>query len=67
MFEVKDGKVVRKDGFEYELEDFVKQASDWFKDSLKLECLDNAGVDNWDWYGDAMQDYKAQLAEVEKR
>lgn len=23
----------------------------------KLQCLENAGVDNWEWYGDAMEAY----------
>lgn len=24
------------------------------KDSAKLRALEDAGVDNWEWYGDAM-------------
>lgn len=33
------------------------------RDSIKLECLEGGGVDNWDWYGDAMEQYHARLAE----
>lgn len=25
--------------------------------ALKLQCLKNAGVDNWDWYDDAMEEF----------
>lgn len=31
------------------------------KDSLKLNCLENAGVDNWEWYDDVMDDYEERL------
>ena len=31
------------------------------RDSLKLNCLENAGVDNWEWYGDAMDEYEEHL------
>ncbi len=24
---------------------------------VKLDCLHNHGVDNWDWYGEAMEDF----------
>lgn len=24
--------------------------------SLKLSCLENAGVDNWEWYGEALRE-----------
>jgi hypothetical protein len=30
---------------------------------LKLEALEQNGVDNWDWYGDAMETYHALLEE----
>lgn len=33
------------------------------RDSIKLECLEGGGVDNWDWYGDAMAEYRARLDE----
>ena len=32
---------------------------------LKLECLEAGGVDNWDWYGEAMQEYRKALGEDE--
>lgn len=28
-------------------------------DSRFLTCLQNGGVDNWDWYGEAQQEYAA--------
>lgn len=40
-----------------------------FDSSLQLDYLESHGVDNWDWYGDAMKDYrkaKEQLAEEKK-
>ena len=33
------------------------------KDSLKLQALDAGGVDNWDWYDDAMELYREWVAE----
>lgn len=27
------------------------------KDSFKLTCLENGGVDNWEWYCDSLKDY----------
>jgi hypothetical protein len=33
------------------------------RDSIALECLEGSGVDNWDWYGDAMKECHARLAE----
>lgn len=36
-------------------------------DQLKLSCLDEAGVDNWTYYGDAMElleSRKREIAEV---
>lgn len=62
MFTLKDNKVIRAgDNYEYDLAEFVEFAGMWFKDSLKLDCLNNAGVDNWDWHGDAMQEYAKEL------
>lgn len=29
------------------------------RDRWKLRCLEMAGVDNWTWYDQAMNDYKA--------
>ena len=31
------------------------------KASLKLRALEQNGVDNWEWYGEAMQDYHNHL------
>jgi hypothetical protein len=31
-----------------------KEYEQLLSDSRKLEALENAGVDNWVWYGDAM-------------
>ena len=31
------------------------------KDELKLIALDNAGVDNWEWYSTAMDEYRDML------
>lgn len=28
-------------------------------DQVKLECLESHGVDNWDWYDEAMDDFRA--------
>lgn len=33
------------------------------RDSIAIECLEGCGVDNWDWYGAAMEQYQARLAE----
>lgn len=33
------------------------------RDSIALECLEGSGVDNWGWYGDAMKEYRARLAD----
>ena len=29
----------------------------YFNDAAKLQCLENVGVDNWDFYDDAMEEY----------
>ena len=34
-----------------------KEYQDLVDDSRFLECLRVAGVDNWDWYDAAVQDY----------
>jgi lactate dehydrogenase-like 2-hydroxyacid dehydrogenase len=31
---------------------------------LKLTALEQAGVDNWDWYDDAMEEYNRMLREI---
>jgi hypothetical protein len=33
-------------------------------DSLKLQCLDEGGVDNWEWYGEAMREYRKRSKEL---
>lgn len=38
-----------------------KEEYDELKDELLfLECLRNGGVDNWDWYGEALSEYQRQ-------
>lgn len=27
---------------------------------FKLRCLENGGVDNWEWYGDSLEPYWAE-------
>lgn len=34
-----------------------KELTSLIKDSWKLNALENGGVDNWEWYGDALEDY----------
>ena len=38
-----------------ELEERIDQLED---DSLKLQCLEESGVDNWSWYDEAMELYR---------
>ena len=33
---------------------------------LELECLDEGGVDNWDWHGDAMAHVRERKDEVQR-
>jgi hypothetical protein len=33
---------------------------DIIRSRMKLACLEGGGVDNWEWYGEAMQDYREQ-------
>ena len=37
------------------------------KDEIKLEALEHGGVDNWEWYGDSIQDYlkECNVEEIE--
>lgn len=37
-----------------------KQIAELEDDSFKLQCLENAGVDNWDGYDYAMEEYYAE-------
>lgn len=34
------------------------------RDSLKLQALEEGGVDNWDWYGDAIERYEELCTEA---
>ena len=36
-------------------------------DEIKLEALEHGGVDNWEWYGDSIQDYlkECNVEEIE--
>ena len=34
-----------------------KEYEELMDDSLILNCLRNGGVDNWEWYGTAMEEY----------
>ena len=31
---------------------------------LRLTCLEAGGVDNWDWYDDAMDNYRKKRSEL---
>lgn len=33
------------------------------KDSYFLNCLRAAGVDNWEWYGDAVEEYNKKYSD----
>jgi len=35
----------------------VKEYEKLKKDAQLLQCLYNAGVDNWEWYGEALNEY----------
>lgn len=35
------------------------ELAELLRDSQKLSCLEMAGVDNWTWYDQAMDDYNA--------
>lgn len=36
------------------------------RDRAKLRCLEQAGVDNWEWYGEALENYdKDELSNSE--
>ena len=42
-----------------------KAYDELYNDSLLLTCLENGGVDNWTWYGEAYQEYLKLLGEEE--
>ena len=39
----------------------IKEYRDLKEESLMLQCLENAGVDNWDGYSYANEDYYESL------
>lgn len=41
------------------LEKIRSEAASLERDSFKLQCLENAGVDNWDGYDWAMEEFYA--------
>lgn len=40
-----------------------KEYDSLVEDSDKLRCLENAGVDNWEWYGEAMKEFYSENEE----
>jgi len=40
-----------------------KEYNQLLEDSDKLRCLENSGVDNWEWYGEAMKEFYAEQEE----
>lgn len=34
-----------------------KELKQLIKDSLELNALERGGVDNWEWYGEALEEY----------
>ena len=40
-----------------------KEYNQLLEDSNKLRCLENNGVDNWTWYGEAMKEFYAEQEE----
>ena len=47
-------RIVESEGFKVVDSDEYEELLD---DSLFLSCLRNGGVDNWDWYDEAVADY----------
>lgn len=37
-----------------------KEYKKLLEDSDKLRCLENSGVDNWEWYDEAMKEFYAE-------
>lgn len=48
-------RIVESEGFNVVDSDEYEELLD---DSLFLNCLRNNGVDNWDWYGEAVEEYQ---------
>lgn len=36
---------------------YENELKELLHDSLKLMALENGGVDNWEWYGDSLNDF----------
>jgi hypothetical protein len=41
----------------------IREYEDLIDDSLFLNALRNAGVDNWEWYGEAIREYEEEKKE----
>lgn len=48
-------RIVESEGFKVVDSDEYEELLD---DSLFLNCLQNNGVDNWDWYSEAVEEYQ---------
>jgi len=48
-------RIVESEGFKVVESDEYEELLD---DSLFLTCLQNNGVDNWDWYSEAVEEYQ---------
>lgn len=48
-------RIVESEGFKVVESDEYEELLD---DSLFLNCLQNNGVDNWDWYDEAVAEYQ---------
>lgn len=53
-------RIVESEGFKVVDSDEYEELLD---DSLFLNCLRNGGVDNWDWYDEAVAEYQQSKGE----
>lgn len=53
-------RIVESEGFKVVDSEEYEELLD---DSLFLNCLRNNGVDNWDWYGEAVAEYQETKGE----
>lgn len=53
-------RIVESEGFKVVDSEEYEELSD---DSLFLNCLQNNGVDNWDWYSEAVTEYQQSKGE----
>lgn len=53
-------RIVESEGFKVVESDEYEELLD---DSLFLNCLQNNGVDNWDWYDEAVAEYQQSKGE----